>query len=62
MEAKRLTDTLEIHHTPEHGSSLNTTELELSVVQRQCLRQRLPDRDVLQREVTAWARRRNAQT
>ena len=37
-------------------------ELELSVLQRQCLRQRLGDRDAMERAVTAWADRRNAQT
>ena len=59
--AKRLADKLEIHYTPKHGSWLNMAELELSVLQRQCLRQRLEDRDVMEREVTAWAKRRNAQ-
>jgi len=37
-------------------------ELELSALQRQCLRQRLPDRDAMAREVGAWAARRNDQT
>lgn len=59
-EAKRLADKLEIHHTPKHGSWLNMAELELSVLQRQCLRQRIPDRVAMEREVTAWAARRNA--
>ena len=59
-EAKRLADKLEIHQTPKHGSWLNMAELELSVLQRQCLRQRLEDRLAMEREVTAWARRRNA--
>ena len=61
-EAKRLADRLEIHHTPKHGSWLNMAELELSVLQRQCLRQRLPDREAMEREVAAWVRRRNDQT
>jgi hypothetical protein len=59
-EAKRLADKLEFHHTPKHGSWLNMAELELSVLQRQCLRQRIPDREAMEREVTAWAARRNA--
>jgi hypothetical protein len=59
-EAKRLAARLEIHHTPKHGSWLNMAELELSVLERQCLRQRLPDRDTMAREVAAWAERRNA--
>jgi hypothetical protein len=61
-EAKRLMDSLEIHYTPKHGSWLNMAELELSVLQRQCLRQRLPDQHAMDREVGAWARRRNNQT
>ncbi len=59
-EAKRLADKLEIHYTPKHGSWLNMAELELSVLQRQCLRQRLTDRAAMERTVTAWADRRNA--
>ena len=43
-EAKRLADKLEIHHTPKHGSWLNMAEIELSVLQRQCLDRRLGDR------------------
>jgi DDE superfamily endonuclease len=60
-EAKRLADKLAIHHTPKHGSWLNMAELELSVLQRQCLNQRSADKAAIEREVTAWARRRNDQ-
>ncbi len=35
-------------------------ELELSVLERQCLRQRLPDRDAMTAATRAWAERRNA--
>ena len=59
-EAKRLADKLEIHHTPKHGSWLNVAEIELAVLQRQCLRRRFGDRAALARDVTAWAARRNA--
>ncbi len=61
-QAKRLADKLEIHHTPKHGSWLNMAELELSVLQRQCLRQRLGDRTAMEEAVTAWADRRTAAT
>src|SRR5687767_5262711 len=61
-EAKRLADKLEIHHTPKHGSWLNMAELELAVLERQCLDQRLPDRAAMEQAVTAWAGRRNAAT
>ena len=59
-EAKRLADRLEIHHTPKHGSWLNMAEIELSVLSRQCLDQRVPDSATLQAEVAAWEARRNA--
>jgi hypothetical protein len=58
-EAKRLADKLEIHYTPKHGSWLNIAELELSVLARQCLDRRIPDRAMLEREVAAWAAERN---
>ena len=59
-EAKRLADKLEIHYTPKHGSWLNMAEIELSVLQRQCLNRRLGDRPTLEREVAAWTAARNA--
>ncbi len=58
-EAKRLADKLEIHYTPKHGSWLNMAELDLSVLQRQCLRQRIEDLKAMEQAVTAWAERRN---
>lgn len=32
----------------------NMAELELSVLARQCLDRRIPDRETLEREVAAW--------
>ena len=58
-EALRLLKRLEFHYTPKHGSWLNMAELEFSILGRQCLDRRLPDRDSLEREVAAWQRRRN---
>lgn len=59
-EARRLVSKLEIHHTPKHGSWLNMAEIELSVLSRQCLERRVPDRNFLEREVAAWVVARNA--
>lgn len=59
-EAKRLTDRLEIHYTPEHGSWLNMAEIELSVLARQCLSRRIGSRRALEREIAAWKEPRNA--
>jgi hypothetical protein len=51
---------LEIHYTPKHGSWLNMAEIELSVLSRQCLDRRVPDRATLAAEVAAWQDDRNA--
>ena len=40
-EARRLIEKLEIHHTPKHGSWLDIAEIQLSVLARQCLHQRI---------------------
>jgi len=58
-EAKRIAERLEIHATPKHGSWLNMAEIELSVLGRQCLDQRIADRQTLAAEVAAWEDRRN---
>ncbi|MGQ0543964.1 MAG: hypothetical protein ACT4P3_01345 [Betaproteobacteria bacterium] len=36
-------------------------EIEISILERQCLARRLMDRASAQREIHAWQRRRNAQ-
>ncbi len=46
---------------PKHGSWLNIAECELSVLARQCLDRRIPDKDTLKTEVDAWMKSRNAE-
>ena len=58
-EARRILSKLEFHYTPVHGSWLNVAEIELSVLNRQCLNRRIPDKDVLTTEVAAWEENRN---
>jgi hypothetical protein len=60
-QARRIAEKLEIHHTPKHGSWLNMAEIELSVLARQCLDQRLDSREKLQQETEAWELERNEQ-
>lgn len=59
-EAKRIADKLEIHYTPKHGSWLNMAEIEISVMGRQCLSERMESVNRLTRETTSWTRDRNA--
>ena len=60
-EALRISQRLEIHHTPKHGSWLNMAEIELGVLAGQCLDRRIPDQETLERETAAWQQRRNQQ-
>ena len=59
-EARRILGKLEIHYTPKHGSWLNIAEIELSVLNSQCLDRRIPEPEELQQEVATWTNERNA--
>ena len=58
-EARRIARKLEIHYTPKHGSWLNIAEIELNVMTRQCLSQRISDIEKLRQELSAWEQDRN---
>ena len=59
-EARRIACKLEFHYTPKHASWLNQVEIELSALVKQCLGgRRIPDEEMLGREVGAWERERN---
>jgi transposase len=58
-EARRLLRRLEFHHTPKHASWLNMVEIELSVLDSQCLARRIPSIDALTVQVEAWCDKRN---
>ena len=58
-EARRLVKKLKFHYTPKQGSWLNMAEIELSILQRQCLNRRIADEATLKREVAAWEQQRN---
>jgi hypothetical protein len=58
-EARRLCERIEWHFTPKHGSWLNMAEIELSILARQCLQERMESQHKLERQVQAWQDRRN---
>ena len=58
-EARRLVERFEFHFTPKHCSWLNMAEIELSVLARQCLNRRIPNKETLIEEVSAWQQQRN---
>lgn len=58
--ADKLLRRVQFHYTPKHASWLNMAEIEIGILNRQCLDRRLPDRQTLEREVDHWQRDRNA--
>jgi hypothetical protein len=60
VTAKQIADRIEWHFTPKHGSWLNMAEIELSVLARQCLPERMGSREHLASQVAAWQERRNS--
>ena len=58
-EARRLVKRFEWHYTPKHGSWLDMAESELGVLSSQCLSRRIPNKQILEREVVAWRDHRN---
>jgi len=60
-EAFRLSQRLEIHYTPKHGSWLDIAEIELSALSTECLgTRRIPTIEALNKELSAWEIKRNA--
>jgi hypothetical protein len=59
VEARRILERLEFHFTPKHGSWLNMAEIELNVINSQCLDRRIAEKETLITEVAAWEHQRN---
>ena len=60
-EALRILRKLQFHYPPAHASWLNMVEVEIGVMNRQCLDRRIGDMDALRSELLAWETARNAE-
>ena len=58
-EAKRILDRFEFVFTPKHGSWLDMAEIELNVLNNQCLGRRIGSIEQVREEVEAWEQARN---
>jgi len=58
--ARRLVQRLEFPYPPKHGSWLNMVESELAILSKPCLDRRIPEIELLRREVAAWEAERNS--
>lgn len=59
-EARRILRRLEFHYTPKHASWLNMVEIEIGNMNQQCLDRRIPDWQILEKELSAWETSRNS--
>lgn len=57
--AKALLRRVIFHYTPKHASWLNMAEIEIGILDRQCLDRRWPNRATLVAQVDAWQQCRN---
>lgn len=60
--ARAILRRLRFVHTPKHGSWLNIAEIELSVLTRQGLSERVASRAAFEGQVQAWVEQRNDRT
>ena len=58
-KAHNLLKRVEFHPTPKHASWLNMAEIEIGILDRQCLNRRIPSAEIMKREVQAWTKKRN---
>lgn len=58
-KADRLMKCVEFHHTPKHASWLNMAEIEIGILDRQCLNRRISTAEMMEQEVRAWTEKRN---
>jgi hypothetical protein len=58
-EAKRLMDKFEFVFTPKHGSWLDMAEIELHVLNSQCLNRHIATIEEIKQEIEAWQENRN---
>jgi hypothetical protein len=59
--AEQLLRRVVFHYTPTHASWLNMAEIEIGILDKQCLKGRIATEETLKAEVEAWQKRRNQQ-
>jgi len=57
--AERVLDKIEFYYTPKHGSWLNMAEIEINMMDRECLARRIGEAEKLISEIKHWTDNRN---
>ena len=58
-KAEKLRGRIQFHYTPKHASWLNAAEIEIGMMNRQCLNQRIPSKQKLRSVIDAGQTQRN---
>ena len=58
-EADRILGKIDFHYTPKHGSWLNMAEIEINMMDRECLARRIGEAEKLISEINHWTENRN---
>lgn len=58
-EAKRILKRIEFYYTPKHASWLNMAEIEINILETECLDRKIASIEMLTEEVKAWELQKN---
>lgn len=58
-EAERILGKIDFYYTPKHGSWLNMAEIEINMMDRECLARRIGEAEKLISEINHWTDNRN---
>jgi hypothetical protein len=58
-ETKRLLKKIQFVYTPKHASWLNMAEIEINMLDKECLDRNIKSRELLEKELQAWANQNN---
>lgn len=58
-KAKKLLERIEFYYTPKHASWLNMAEIEINILEAECLDRKIGTIEELSKEVQAWSKQKN---
>lgn len=58
-EAEKILSRITFCYTPKHGSWLNMAEIEINVMDRECLGEKIGNEGLLKQQIKSWTKQRN---
>ena len=58
-EAAEILSRVAFYYTPKHASWLNMAEIEINIMDRQCLGGKIKNEAILKKQINSWAKERN---